>query len=64
MDSKIKWWYPGWETFTWNDKKLGGVAGFTAILHTHSRMLEYHPNANLPAVGRLTSMIKPIGGDI
>lgn len=30
------------KTFTRNDKKLGGAAGFTAILHTHSRELNYH----------------------
>lgn len=35
------------KTFTRNDKKLGGTAGFTAILHTHSRMLEYHPHIHV-----------------
>ena len=33
--------------FTRNDKKLGGAAGFTAILHTHSRELEYHPHIHV-----------------
>jgi len=32
------------KTFTANDKKLQGAAGFTAILHTHSRSLDYHPH--------------------
>jgi len=35
------------KTFTKNDKKLGGAAGFTAILHTHSRKLEYHPHLHV-----------------
>jgi hypothetical protein len=35
------------KTFTRNDKKLSGTAGFTAILHTHSRMLEYHPHIHV-----------------
>ena len=35
------------KTFTRNDKKLGGSAGFTAILHTHSRKLEYHPHIHV-----------------
>jgi hypothetical protein len=32
------------KTFTANDKKLGGSPGFTAVLHTHSRTLDYHPH--------------------
>jgi len=32
------------KTFTENDKKLQGAAGFTAVLHTHSRKLGYHPH--------------------
>ena len=39
------------KTFTRNDKKLGGAAGFTAILHTHSRMLEYHPHIHVVMPG-------------
>lgn len=35
------------KTFTSNDKKLGGSAGFTAILHTHSRTLDYHPHIHV-----------------
>ena len=32
------------KTFCKNDKKLNGMAGFTAILHTHSRELNFHPH--------------------
>jgi len=35
------------KTFTKNDKKLGGTAGFTTILHTHSRALGYHPHIHV-----------------
>lgn len=35
------------KTFVRNDKKLGGEAGFTAILHTHSRTLEYYPHIHV-----------------
>lgn len=39
------------KTFTKNDKKLGGEAGFTAILHTHSRILDYHPHIHIVIPG-------------
>ncbi len=35
------------KTFTKNDKKLQGKAGFTVVLHTHSRALEYHPHVHV-----------------
>ena len=35
------------KTFTQNDKKLGGTAGFTTILHTHSRNLNFHPHIHV-----------------
>jgi len=35
------------KTFTGNDKRLGGEAGFTAILHTHARNLSYHPHIHV-----------------
>lgn len=35
------------KTFTKNDKKLGGTAGFTTILHTHSRSLDFHPHIHV-----------------
>lgn len=35
------------KTFTLNDKQLQGVAGFTAMLHTHSRKLDYHPHIHV-----------------
>ena len=38
-------------TFSQNDKKLKGVPGVIAVLHTHSRALDYHPHihAVMPA---------------
>lgn len=35
------------KTFTCNDKQLQGTAGFTMILHTHSRRLDYHPHIHV-----------------
>jgi hypothetical protein len=35
------------KTFTRNDKQLGGTAGFTAILHTHARNLDFHPHIHV-----------------
>ena len=39
------------QTFSQNDKKLKGDPGMIAILHTHSRTLDYHPHihAVMPA---------------
>ncbi|MGH8859120.1 MAG: IS91 family transposase, partial [Polaromonas sp.] len=34
-------------TFSRNDKKLRGNAGAVAVLHTHSRRLDYHPHVHL-----------------
>ena len=39
------------KTFTQNDKKLRGMAGFTAILHTHSRELNFHPHIHVVIPG-------------
>jgi hypothetical protein len=39
------------KTFTANDKKLCGAAGFTAVLHTHSRRLEFHPHVHVVMPG-------------
>lgn len=39
------------KTFTKNDNKLGGAAGFTTILHSHSRALEYHPHIHVVMPG-------------
>ncbi len=39
-----------WETvrtFTHNDKQLQGTPGAIAVLHTHSRRLDYHPHVHL-----------------
>jgi len=35
------------KTFTRNDKKLKGTAGFTIVLHTHSRRLDFHPHIHV-----------------
>lgn len=35
------------KTFTLNDKHLRGMAGFTMVLHTHSRRLELHPHIHV-----------------
>lgn len=34
-----------------NDKKLGGLMGLTAVLHTHSRRLDFHPHVHVVAPG-------------
>jgi len=34
-------------TFSENDKQLQGTPGATAVLHTHSRRLDYHPHVHL-----------------
>lgn len=39
------------KTFTQNDKKLNGTAGFTTILHTHSRELNFHPHIHVVIPG-------------
>ena len=39
-----------WEavrTFSQNDKQLQGIAGAIAVLHTHSRRLDFHPHVHL-----------------
>lgn len=43
-----------WETlkkFTLNDKKLGGNPGAIAVLHTHSRVLDFHPHIHVVMPG-------------
>jgi hypothetical protein len=45
------------KTFTKNDKILGGTAGFTAILHTHSRRLDYHPHIHVVMPGASINML-------
>lgn len=42
--------HSAWHTikaFTANDKELKGTAGAVAVLHTHSRRLDYHPHVHL-----------------
>jgi hypothetical protein len=38
-------------TFTQNDKKLQGAAGFTMVLHTNSRRLDFHPHIHVVMPG-------------
>jgi len=35
------------QTFSQNDKKLQGTPGAIAVLHTHSRRLDYHPHIHV-----------------
>jgi hypothetical protein len=35
------------ETFGLDDKSLAGELGMTAVLHTHTRRLDYHPHVHL-----------------
>ena len=39
------------KTFTKNDRKLGGLPGSTAILHTNSRALDHHPHIHVVMPG-------------
>lgn len=39
------------KTFTKNDKTLGGSAGFTCLLHTHARNLDFHPHIHVVMPG-------------
>ena len=39
-----------WETvraFSQNDRQLHGTPGAIAVLHTHTRRLDYHPHVHL-----------------
>ena len=39
------------KSFTRNDKELNGTAGAVAVLHTHTRRLDYHPHVHLVVPG-------------
>ena len=39
------------QTFSKNDKKLRGTAGFTMVMHTHSRKLDFHPHIHVVMPG-------------
>ena len=39
------------QTFSQNDKKLRGTAGFTMVMHTHSRKLDFHPHIHVVMPG-------------
>ena len=43
-------------TFTQNDKRLKGKAGFTMVLHTHARNLTYHPHVHVVMPGAAINM--------
>ncbi len=34
-------------TFSQNDKQLQGIPGAIAVLHTHSRCLDFHPHVHM-----------------
>lgn len=54
------------QSFSRNDKKLGGDPGIIAVLHTHSRKLDFHPHihAVMPAIAvdRLNKLVRTKGG--
>ena len=54
------------QTFSRNDKKLKGTPGGVAVLHTHSRRLDYHPHTHavLPAaaIDKVTGLWRKKGG--
>ena len=39
------------KTFAQNDKSLSGELGFCAVLHTHTRRLDYHPHVHIVVPG-------------
>lgn len=39
------------QTFAGNDRKLGSRTGMSAVLHTHTRRLDYHPHVHLVVPG-------------
>lgn len=39
------------KTFARNDKTLGGELGMCAVLHTHTRRLDYHPHVHIVVPG-------------
>ena len=39
------------KSFGLNDKAMGGDLGFTAVLHTHSRQLAFHPHVHVVVPG-------------
>jgi len=50
-----------WETvrtFSQNDKQLQGTPGAIAVLHTHSRRLDYHPHVHLVMPAAAIDQIK------
>ena len=53
-------------TFSGNDKQLQGIPGATAVLHTHTRRLDYHPHVHLvmpaAAIDGKRKDAKPIDG--
>lgn len=47
FDLMLKCSWSTLKTFSQNDKKLQGVPGAIAVLHTHSRQLNFHPHVHV-----------------
>lgn len=48
------------KTFVENDDKLKGNAGFTTVLHTHARNLDYHPHIHVVMVAGAIDLEKKL----
>jgi len=51
-----------WETvlrFSQNDRQLPGTPGAIAVLHTHSRRLDFHPHVHLVVPAAAVDATKP-----
>jgi hypothetical protein len=46
------------KTFARNDKTLAGEPGFCAVLHTHTRRLDYHPHVHMVVPGGVVHCAK------
>ena len=46
------------QTFSQNDAQLHGVPGVTAVLHTHSRSLDYHPHIHTVMPAAVVDQLK------
>jgi len=48
------------KTFSMNDKKLQGVPGAIAVLHTHSRRLDFHPHIHVVIPAGVIDKVKQL----
>ncbi|WP_432432181.1 transposase [Candidatus Accumulibacter phosphatis] len=58
------WMRCAWETvhrFSQNDRQLQGTPGAIAVLHTHSRRLDFHPPVHLVVPAAAVDAAKPRG---